>query len=329
MRGARLAAALDAGALVLPPEGRIAVLRPDARDDLSALPKDRLTVVQGFRPDHDAFAAAGYETAVEPSGSFALALVCLPRAKAEARHLISIAGRIAGGLIAVDGAKTDGIDSILRAMRARAEVGPVVAKAHGKCFTARGSFGDWAEPPRTVKGFRVAPGVFSADGPDPASAALAAALPAKLPPRVVDLGAGWGYLSAAILMREGVAELDLVEAEYASLACARANIPDPRARFHWADATTFRPERLADLVVMNPPFHRGRAADPGLGRAFIAAAARALAPSGELWMVANRHLPYEAALADAFREVQDAGGDSAFKIIHARAPHPPARPKRR
>jgi 16S rRNA (guanine1207-N2)-methyltransferase len=40
------------------------------------------------------------------------------------------------------------------------------------------------------------PGVFSADGPDPASQALAAHLPEKLPTRMVDLGAGWGWLSA-------------------------------------------------------------------------------------------------------------------------------------
>jgi len=71
---------------------------------------------------------------------------------------------------------------------------------------------------------------------------------------------------------------------------------------------------------MNPPFHAGRAADPALGRAFIAAAARMLAPSGQLWMVANRHLPYEATLRETFRNVADAGGDGAFKVFHATRP---------
>ena len=124
-------------------------------------------------------------------------------------------------------------------------------------------------------GFVTLPGVFSAEGPDRASVLLAAALPPKLPPAVADFGAGWGYLSRAILARQGVSSLDLIEAEADALDCARVNITDPRARFHWADATTIRPAKLWDAVVMNPPFHNGREADPGLGIAFIRAAQKA------------------------------------------------------
>ncbi len=98
--------------------------------------------------------------------------------------------------------------------------------------------------------------------------------------------------------------LDLVEADHDALDCARRNLDDPRARFHWADATTWTPETRPDAVVTNPPFHVGRAADPSLGRAFIAAAARILAPSGSLWLVANRHLPYEATLTDHFARIE-------------------------
>jgi 16S rRNA (guanine1207-N2)-methyltransferase len=52
--------------------------------------------------------------------------------------------------------------------------------------------------------------------------------------------------------------------------------------------------------VTNPPFHVVRAADPGLGRAFVEAARGMLGPRGDLWLVANRHLPYEGALRAAF-----------------------------
>jgi 16S rRNA (guanine1207-N2)-methyltransferase len=150
--------------------------------------------------------------------------------------------------------------------------------------------------------------------------ALAKALPARLGPRVADLGAGWGFLSRAILEREGVAELHLVEADHAALECAQRNITDPRARFHWADATAFKPDAAVDTVVTNPPFHVSRAADPSLGRAFIEAARRILTPRGELWLVANRHLPYEKALRDAFREVTETGEDPSFKVFHASHP---------
>jgi 16S rRNA (guanine1207-N2)-methyltransferase len=149
---------------------------------------------------------------------------------------------------------------------------------------------------------------------------LAAALPDRMKGKGADLGAGWGFLSRAVLARDGVTHLDLVEADHAALDCARANIADPRAAFHWADATVWRAPRLLDFVVMNPPFHRGRAADPALGEAFLAAAARSLAPDGTLWLVANRGLPYDRALNALFREVQDIGADPSFRLIRAARP---------
>jgi 16S rRNA (guanine1207-N2)-methyltransferase len=76
---------------------------------------------------------------------------------------------------------------------------------------------------------------------------------------------------------------------------------------------------------MNPPFHAGRRPDPALGRAFVAAAGRMLTRRGELWMVANRHLPYEHALPQAFAEIREIEGDTAYKVIHARVPKHPMR----
>lgn len=327
MRATRLTLALDAGALALPPAGRIAVIGPRAGYDLCALPRDRVEVVQGFRPDHDAFADQGFATAVDLSGTYAAAVVVVPRAKAEARARVARAAAAVapGGPIAVDGQKTDGADSLLKDLRGRVSLGESLARAHGKIavFANPGpaAFADWAaEPHRLPEGFLVPPGGFSADAVDPGSAALAAALPARLPSHVADFGAGWGYLSAAILKRAGVGEVHLVEAEHAALEAARANIRDPRARFHWVDVARFSPPAPLGAVVMNPPFHAGRAADPGLGRTFIAAAAGTLSPSGVLYMVANRHLPYERALAEKFREVAELPAPAAYKIFRATGP---------
>ncbi len=323
MTGPRLTLALEAGALGDELPARIAVFGPRAGHDLSALPMERLHLVQGFKPDHDAFAAAGYDVGLAPEGRYGAALVCLPRAKEAARVLIAEARDVTDGPVLVDGQKEDGIDSLLKTCRARGEIGGPVAKAHGKLFwITGGDFADWrASPPREIAGgFVTVPGVFSADGPDPGSAALAAALPEKLPHSVVDLGAGWGYLSRAILARRGVEELHLVEADAAALDCARTNVTDPRAVFHWADATRFGPENAFDGVVTNPPFHQGRAADPGLGRAFIEAAHRLLKPSGRLWLAANRHLPYERALRERFGELKEIGAAPGFKLYEAAKP---------
>lgn len=316
MRSARLEVALDSGALVLPESGTIAILRPRAGDDLSALPKDRVLVVQGFKPDHDYFAARGYRTATEVGTGHAAVLVCLPRAKAEARALLAEAAK--APLAIVDGQKTDGVDSLLKELRALGEVSDTVIKAHGKLFTFTADLTDWAARPTMVDGFQTLPGVFSADGPDRGSVLLAQALPAQMKGRAIDLGAGWGYLSRAILER-GAKSVDVVEADADALACARVNVPE-NATFHWADALTWKPLGLAAHVICNPPFHTGRGAEPALGMAFVRAASRMLAPDGVLWLVANRHLPYRDTLAECFRQSDEIAGDGAFRVIRASGP---------
>ncbi len=332
MRNTRLSLALETGALILP-EGAIAVLGPLVEDDLSALPKAQLQVIQKNWPDHEAFRRAGYTTLVEPEGQFSAALVCLPRAKAEARARIAAAIALVGpgGLVLVDGQKDEGVDSLLRDCRERVDVSDPVIKAHGKLFWFRAGapWTDWADlstPAVIAGGYHTAAGVFSADGIDPGSALLASTLPAKLGGKVADLGAGWGYLSQAILARDGVKALHLVEADHDALALARRNVADPRAQFHWADARIWKPAQKLETVVMNPPFHSGRTADPALGAAFIKAAGAMLVPSGVLWMVANRHLPYERVLAEAFREVEQVVSTGSFKVYRAGRPVQPDRP---
>ncbi len=323
-RAMRLALALDAV-----PSGRVAVFGPGAAESLSALGPG-VEVISGWKPDVEAFAAQGVPVRQAPEGRYDMALVCVPRSRAAAQDRIAQALEVTDGPVLVDGLKTDGIDGLLRAARSRAEVEGPVAKAHGKLFGLRGAdraaFADWRAGPRTLaSGFVTQPGVFSADGPDPGSVLLAQALPAALPGRVADLGAGWGWLGAQALERDGVEALHLVEADHTSLDCARLNLSDPRVQFHWADARQFRPEAPLDAVVMNPPFHTDRRGDPALGAAFIAAAAGVLGPRGALWLVANRHLPYEATLSAAFRDVSELPGTPAFKLFHARQPRPRAR----
>ncbi len=319
----RLSLAIESGTVALPEAGRIAVIAPRAGADLTALPAERVQIITTMKPDFDAFAARGYDCAVAPEGRYAAALVCLPRAKPLARALIAQAADVTDGPVIVDGDKTDGVESILKDCRRRVETGAPLSKAHGKIFTLpeEAEFADWRGTESEIAGgYVTAPGVFSADGVDPGSDWLARALPDKLGAHVIDLGAGWGYLAAQALGRETITWLDLVEADHAALACAQRNVRDPRAAFHWADATLWQPDTRADSVIMNPPFHTGRSANPDLGRAFIASAARALKPSGTLWLVANRHLPYEATLEQRFKHVEEIAGDNRFKILQARHP---------
>ena len=297
--------------LVCPPEGT----------ELASLPGP-VAVYHETQPEHDRFSRLT-EMRDEIAGPAGCVVVSLPRARMAARDLVARAAEL-GVPVLIDGQKTDGIDAMLKAARARGTVQSVISKAHGKLFIVEGGdFADWrAAPQENADGFLTPPGGFSADGIDPGSRLLIDALP-PLKGHVVDLGAGSGVLSAAILGSEAVTTCDLVEADRPSLDCARHNMTDPRARFHWADATAWAPGGSADHVVTNPPFHKGRSGDPGIGRAFLTTAARILAPRGVLWMVANRHLPYESHLEALFGEVAEISGSPAFKLFRAARPRRP------
>lgn len=161
------------------------------------------------------------------------------------------------------------------------------------------------------------PGVFSWDRIDGGTAALVEALP-SLAGAGADFGCGVGVLGKAVLASDKVTALSLIDLDRRAVAAARRNVDDGRARVFWADLRGPEPalEGL-DFVVMNPPFHDGGAEDRALGQAFIRRAAGALRTGGALWMVANRHLPYEAPLAEAFKRVTPRGETGLYKIYEA------------
>jgi len=318
----RLSLGVEKGHVELP-DGPILVIGADMNSDLAAFDRENTRLMARYRDVHDAMKAAGWASDPAPEGPFAGAVVFAPRSREAQRAALRTARERTAGPVIVDGPKTHGIDALYRELRGRAEVSSAWAKAHGKLFTVTGGdFSDWPaeSPAQAADGWWRAPGVFSEGRIDRASAHLAELLPAALPGSVADLGAGWGYLSGAILAREGVETVHLVENDRVALEAARRNLDDGRAVFHWADATRWSAPALLDHVVTNPPFHAERKAEPELGRAFIRAAAAMLKPKGGLWLVANRHLPYEAALEGTFRELHEVGGDPGFKVIHATRP---------
>ena len=160
------------------------------------------------------------------------------------------------------------------------------------------------------------PGVFSWNRLDPGSALLDRNLPA-LSGKGADFGCGIGVLSRTILGSPKVTDLVMFDIDRRATEMAARNIEDARADIRWADVRLDPHLSGLDFVVMNPPFHNGGAEDQSLGQSFIRRAAESLRPGGVLWLVANRHLPYEGVLKPLFKRVTLKAEAAGYKVYEA------------
>lgn len=312
---------------------RVLAIYPQSMSDLRSVKCAKFDVLSDNYLIVKEAQSLGFEASRDIDRTYDVAIVFCPRSKQLARHLASLAFQAVGpnGRIIFDGNKTDGIEPLLKDIKKRGDLGFSLSKAHGKIAQTSGiDFSDWDQSDFITlpNGLKSKVGVFSAEGVDAGSEFLIAHLPEKLGARVADLGAGWGYLGHHLLQRADLMSLHLVEVQHTALECAIENCVDERVQFHWQDATDWSCQEPLDAIVMNPPFHVGRAADPALGQAFIRAAARNLAGHGLLVMVANRQLPYEEELEQRFQRVEEVAKNGRFKIFHASRPRKITRTRR-
>lgn len=318
----------DNGTLDLPEAGSRALF-------LGALPGYRLpdgfaasiTAVQGFRPAYLGLKKQGASVVAEPEGeNYDLAFVLGSKHRGQNEGWIAEAQKRVkpGGLIVVAASKKDGGDSLRKRIAEVAGIEDHAAKHHGIVFWLRNEADRLQQPEETEVGaFRTRPGMFSHGHADPGSVFLLSALPADLKGDVADFCAGWGFLAGDLTRRERITSVGLYEADHTSLEAAKAALGDAGKPigFFWHDLVGEPVERVYDAVVMNPPFHAGgHAAEPDLGSGLIRAAATALKGKGRLFLVANRGLPYERALAGAFAQSGELTRNEDYKILWAAEP---------
>lgn len=261
-------------------------------------------------------------------GSVDAAMIYAPPGVIERRYALAQALRAlkAGGRLDVMGLKDKGGSRLKRELLAFGlEVNESSKAHHRRCVVIRPATVTGLDAAITAGALRLVegleawsqPGVFAWDRIDTGSLLLAQHLPA-LKGAGADLGCGYGALSTVVLRSPAVTTLKLVDLDRRAVEAARKNVEDARARFDWADVRTLEANGDLDFVVMNPPFHDGGAEDRALGQAFIRQAAAMLKRGGTLWMVANRHLPYEAELKAAFKRVtplEEGGGYKLFEAV--------------
>ena len=262
-----------------------------------------------------------------PEGSADAAMIYAPPGVLERRHTLALALRALkpGGRLDVMAPKDKGGSRLKKELQAfGVEIGESAKAHHRRCVVIRPQAVERldeaieAGAPRLVPGLeaRSQPGVFAWDRVDAGTALLAQHL-TPLKGAGADLGCGYGALATVVLRSLAVTSLRLIDLDRRAVEAARRNVDDPRASFDWADARTVEAGGDLDFVVMNPPFHDGGAEDRRLGQAFIRQAAAMLKKGGVLWLVANRHLPYEADITAAFKRSRPVADKGGYKVIEA------------
>lgn len=291
------------------------------------------------QPDHDLAPSAPDAVQLSPlivgstnltdvaDGSFDAVTVRAPAGAIERRYVLAHALRVLapGGRLTAFAPKDRGGLRLKKELQALGcEVGESARRHNRICVSLRpGSISALedaiaAGAPRQIaeNGLWTQPGVFSWDRLDAGTNALLQVLP-PFAGVGADLGSGIGLLALNVLASPKVTKLTLIELDHRAVEVSRRNVTDPRAEIVWADARQTGLKDL-DFIVSNPPFHEGGGEDKALGQAFIRAAADALRKGGALWIVANRHLPYEAILGESFAKVRLVAEGGGYKVFEAK-----------
>jgi 16S rRNA (guanine1207-N2)-methyltransferase len=296
------------------------------------------TAIYG-QADHDLAPAAPDAVQLSPSvpgstdiasaadESFAAVTVRAPAGAVERRFVLAHALRILApnGRLTAFAPKDRGGLRLKKELQALGcEVGESARRHNRICLVVRPSVIQGladaiaAGAPRQIaeNGLWTQPGVFSWDRLDAGTNALLQILP-EFSGVGADFGGGIGLLALNVLASSKVTKLTLVELDRRAFDAAKRNVADVRAEFVWGDVRQASLKDL-DFVVSNPPFHDGGGEDKTLGQAFIVSAATALRKGGVLWIVANRHLPYEAILAESFAKVRLVEESGGYKVFEAK-----------
>lgn len=167
---------------------------------------------------------------------------------------------------------------------------------------------------------------FAGAGVDIGTRLLLSVLESAVPDAraAIDLGCGTGVLAAALATSRPALRVIASDQSAAAVASARAtaaaNGVGDRVAVVRDDGLACQPDRSADLIVLNPPFHIGGAVHTGIAHRLFADAARVLAPGGELWSVWNSHLGYRAALERTVGPTRQIARNPKFTVTASRRP---------
>ena len=165
--------------------------------------------------------------------------------------------------------------------------------------------------------------IFAASKLDEGTRLLLDVLEVHPTDRALDIGCGAGFIGIHIAQRAHKGQVTMVDASLAAVAASQraVNLSNlDNIRILSSNGVQAISNERFDLVVTNPPFHQGGIQTTSIAERFIHDAASVLQPGGRFYLVANRFLKYETTLQACFKNVQEVGGDSRYKVLLASSP---------
>ncbi len=267
-----------------------------------------------------------------PAGSFDAALIFMPKAKARLQAVLQQLPAVLANSATVYlvGEKREGIDSAGKQLDVFGDGAKKIDRArHCVLWSVRaGSHLPAASPeprcptmalPSVALPVCFLPGVFSEGKLDDGTALLLANLPELPAGPVLDFACGSGVIAAFILHRQSQLTLTAIDNDAFAVASTEATLLQNHQQANVLASNGFselQGQRFASIVT-NPPFHDGVKTDMRMTSAFIHDMTRHLRQGGELWLVANRFLPYADALQAAFGRVEVIAETNKFRVYHA------------
>lgn len=142
----------------------------------------------------------------------------------------------------------------------------------------------------------------------------------------IDLGCGTGLLAVALARLDPATKITAIDHAHTAVRSARAtaeaNGVADRIDVRRTDGLSEVDAESVDLIVCNPPFHRGTAKDSSTALTMISDAARVLRPGGELWLVYNTHLPYRSTLRTTIGPTELIAQDRDYLVTRSQKPQP-------
>ncbi len=262
------------------------------------------------------------------------AVLFMPRSKPRVRFLAAAAAECVsrGGHLVLAGPKRSGTASMAGDLERH--FGPVVdsvrvrgcaallARREGgrEPFSGERVFAFDAPSRKRLKAVSL-PGVFSHGRLDPGTALLLGHLEDAPFRRALDWGCGCGVIGAflAASMPEGrvdMVDIDVMAVESSRRTLALNGLSNARVS---GSVGLDDIDGTWDLIVSNPPFHRGAERDPGPAESLLEGAPSRLRSGGRLVLVANSFLPYERVLRGTFGRVRSLFESGGYKVLEARA----------